>query len=187
MVLVTFRIFTVAISIVITACASLPKSPSQVAIGPDGIACVGHAPTSAFNLRVIHNNSLLALARAVSGQGGVCSARAFAAVEPIVVYRVYDGAKGSAYYGKWWSFNRPTGPKDDYRAAYGICKEWSNLDRLISCQLKPGAEIVLGTTQSVDCQDMSYKKTADIQVFIPNDQRAGVLYVENCQDEGEWP
>ena len=86
-----------------------------------------------------------------------------------------------------WSFNRPAGPKDAYRAAYGICKEWSNLDRLISCQLKPGAEIVLGTMQSADCQDVSYKKTADIQVFIHNAQRAGDLYVENCQDEGEWP
>ena len=187
MALAIFRIFTVAIAIVLTACAGLLKSPGQENIGPDGIACVGYTPTSVLNLRVVNNDDLLALARAVSGKGGMCSARAFAVVEPIVVYRVYDVAKGNANYGKWWSFNRPTGPKDAYRAAYGICKEWSNLDRLISCQVKPGAEIVLGTTQSADCKDVSYKKTADIQVFIPNDQRAGVLYVENCQDEGEWP
>ena len=122
MALAIFRVFTVAIAIVLTACAGLLKSPGQENIGPDGIACVGHTPTSVLNLRVVNNDDLLALARAVSGKGGMCSARTFAVVEPIVVYRVYDVAKGSANYGKWWSFNHPAGSKDDYRAAYGICK-----------------------------------------------------------------
>jgi hypothetical protein len=157
MALAIFRIFTVALAIALTACSGLLKSPGQESTGPDGIACVGYAPTSAFHFSVVNNDDLLASARAVSGKGGICAARAFVAVEPIVVYRVYDVAKGNANYGKWWSFNRPAGPKDAYRAAYGICKEWSNLDRLISCQVKPGAEIVLGTTQSADCQDVSYK------------------------------
>jgi hypothetical protein len=62
------------------------------------------------------------------------------------------------------------------------------LDRLRSCQLKPGTEVVLGTTQSVSCADgTTCPKTDDVQVYMANDARNGLVFVENCGEEGRWP
>lgn len=70
----------------------------------------------------------------------------------------------------------------------GVCSEWNKLDRLMICQLKVGAQVVLGTTQSVTCADGTvYPKTAAVQVYMPNDSKNGVLYIENCRAEGRWP
>jgi hypothetical protein len=47
---------------------------------------------------------------------------------------------------------------------------------------------VLGTTQDAGCQDGTrYAKTADVQVYLPNDAKNGVLHVEHCREEGDWP
>lgn len=174
--------------ILLSACANFSNFQNSSVIGIDGEKCVGMIPTTVNQLKIIHNNSLLKKSQFETGKGGVCAAQSFVTIAPLNVYRVYDEEKSWSVYGGWWAMNRPSGSKDDYRKNNAICKEWSNLDRLISCQVKIGSEIVLGTTQSVTCEDgTTYSKTATVQIYIPNNQKNGILYVENCQEEGRWP
>lgn len=176
------------LAIFTSGCASISGPAKVAALGVDGEACAGTVPAAVDGLNTSDNSVLLAKAQYPSGKGGVCAAQAFAVATPLSVYRVYDAGKRGSEYGGWWAMARPNGPKDAYREKNAICKEWSNLDRLIACQVKAGAQIVLGTTQSVTCDDgTAYPKTAEIQVYVPNDSRNGVLYVESCREEGAWP
>ena len=157
------------------------------AIGPDGIACVGAIPQTLLGLEDASNDALVAQALGVSGKGGVCAGRAFTATQPLTVFRVYASAATGSMYGRWWSPSRPTGTRDEYRAAYAICKAWSTLDRLMSCNVKPGAQIVIGVTQNVDCDEGAYPKSPSLQIYVPNDRNTQTLLVENCVDGGVWP
>ena len=169
-------------------CASVSELSPSSAIGIDGQSCVGAAPAAIDGLSPAANAALQAKAQYASDKGGVCSAKIYTVAAPLQVYRVFDEQKPWTAYGGWWAMSRPSGTKDDYRAQNAICSEWSNLDRLMACQLKVGVEIVLGTTQSVICADGTlYPKTAAVQLYLPNDAQNGVLYVENCREEGGWP
>ncbi|MFM2065213.1 MAG: hypothetical protein RLZZ584_122 [Pseudomonadota bacterium] len=194
--IITARVSSTAlvVSVWLAGCAGLPGAgdPPGAETGVDGAVCVGAPPAAVPGLVPATNPALQARAQLASGQGGVCAARVFAVPvpvhTPVTVYRVYDSANPRTQHGGWWSLTRPTGARDDYRARNAICREWSALDRLLACQLKPGAEVVLGTTQSVGCGDGTlYPRTADVQVYMANDARNGVLHVENCREEGAWP
>lgn len=175
-------------AVLLSACASVSELPTTAATGIDGQSCVGAAPAAIDGLSPASNAALQAKAQFASDKGGVCSAKIYTVAASLQVYRVFDEQKPWTAYGGWWAMTRPSGPKEDYRAQNAICSEWSNLDRLITCQLKVGAEVVLGTTQSVTCADGTvYPKTAAVQVYLPNDSKNGVLYVENCREEGRWP
>jgi len=117
----------------------------------------------------------------------VCSAKVFSVIAPVVLYRVFDSSKPYTKFGGWWSLNRPAGSKEEYRAANAICQEWSPLDKLVSCEIRPGSQIVIGTTQSTICNDGSvYPKTAENQVFVANDARSGFVHVGACSEEMIW-
>jgi hypothetical protein len=176
----------------LAGCAGLPGplggSRAAGEPGIDGAVCVGAPPAALAGLAPASNPSLQAKAQLASGQGGVCTARVFVAQAPLTVYRVYDSSNPRSFYGGWWALSRPEGSRDSYRARNAICREWSGLDRLLACQVKPGTELVLGTTQSVSCADGTvYPKTADVQVYMANDARNGVILVDQCREEGAWP
>ncbi|HEX5057555.1 MAG TPA: hypothetical protein VFX02_13795 [Gammaproteobacteria bacterium] len=166
-------------------CAAAPAPGTSVA-APENTPCVGQVPTSVPGLAAAANDELTSSALGLDDKGGVCAAIAFTAIEPVQVYRVYDSKSGNPY-GRWWSLKRPRQSREQYRASYAICPEWSALDRLISCRLKPGSRIVLGTTQSMQCKDTAYPKSSDIQVYIPNDVNTQAVYVDNCVEEEPWP
>ncbi|MBI1892151.1 MAG: hypothetical protein HYS18_16015 [Burkholderiales bacterium] len=181
------RAILVVCGILLSGCTSIVETPNVVA-GIDGDRCVGFIPAVVEGLAPTNNGSLLAKAQLPSEKGGMCAAQSFTAVAPIKVYRVYDAKYPKSAYGRWWALSLPNGPKAEYRAKNAICASWSNLDRLVSCKLKLGAEIVLGTTQSVKCDDGTiFSKTAEIQVFLPNDAQNDALLVEACEDKGPWP
>ena len=161
---------------------------ANIGRGVDGQACIGQLPAAIDGLYPSANPGLLAKAQMPLHKGGVCTASAYAVAAPVAVFRVYDGTRPSSAFGGWWSLTRPTGSRDDCRAQNAICNAWSALDRLIVCRLKPGAEIVLGTTQSVTCDDKTeYPQTTSIQVYVANDGRSNLLFVENCVELGDWP
>ncbi|MEN9373082.1 MAG: hypothetical protein RIR79_634 [Pseudomonadota bacterium] len=150
--------------------------------------CVGTVHSSVAGLRADSGDKLLQQAKGLPGKGGVCAAQAFVAVEPVTVYRLYDSSRPWTAQGAWWSMNRPSGTRESYRAQNAICKEWSQIDRLVVCKIKPHTELVLGTTQSVTCsENETYPATGDIQVYIPNNARENKIYVEDCEDQGVWP
>ena len=170
-----------------------PKTPDPspdaiVLQGIDEQRCVGALPASLPQLEPTQDAPLLAQALAPSLKGGLCAGQVFVAVAPVRVYRVWDGAKAHTKLGRWWALAPPAEPVDAYRQRYAICPEWSALDRLVSCALKPGARVVVGPTQSASCeQSLTLPKTPDLQVFIPNDTRVEQVFVEDCQDEEGWP
>jgi len=174
-------------STVLAACSTLAPKTRHVAFGPDNLACVGAAPTSIVGFDKVTDEELLKQALKPSGKGGVCSAAVFRVTKATDVYRVYDATNGASNYGRWWSFEYPTGPRDAYRAINAICEEWGPLDRLIACEVRTGSEVVVGTTQSVSCKNADYPKNNHLQVFIPNDKAKDYLAVENCRDKGAWP
>jgi hypothetical protein len=64
----------------------------------------------------------------------------------------------------------------------------AGLDRLVKCEIRPGTQIVIGTTQSATCQDGStYPKTAENQVYVANNGKDGINHVGSCSEEGAWP
>ncbi len=181
-------ISAVALLIALSGCANLAVVSGSTNHGVDGIPCVGTVGNSVDGLTESTNPSLLGKAQMPSGKGGVCSAKVFTVTAPVVLYRVFDAGKPYTKFGGWWSLKRPGSSKADYRADNAICPDWSNLDRVTQCEIRPGSQVVLGTTQSATCADGSlYAKTAVIQVFVPNDGRAGIIHVGACADDASWP
>ncbi|MES2938803.1 MAG: hypothetical protein V4864_14040 [Pseudomonadota bacterium] len=186
--MINLRIVAISFSLVLSGCANLASHTGSGERGIDGVPCVGSVATSVEGLSEASNASLLVKAQMPTGKGGVCSAKVFSATAPVVLYRVFDASKPYTKFGGWWSLKRPGNSKPEYRAANAICPEWSNLDRLVSCEVRPGTQIVLGTTQSAECADGStYSKTAETQVFVANDSRAGIIHVGACGEEANWP
>jgi hypothetical protein len=178
----------VVLALSASGCAYLPNNISRSEEGIDGVACMGNVVNAVPGLVEAGNSPLQAKAQLPTGKGGVCSAKVFSVTAPVVLYRVFDASNPRSKFGSWWSLKRPGGSRDDYRAANAICKQWSNLNRLISCEVRPGTQIVAGTTQSAECNDGStYAKTAENQVFVANDGRAGILHVGACSEEAVWP
>jgi hypothetical protein len=156
--------------------------------GIDGAACVGRTPDSLPALAESANATLLAQVRLATNQGGVCAARVFVVTDPVRLYRVFDSAHPHSKFGGWWSLTPPEGSREAYRATFAICPEWSPLDRVVSCEVRPGSVVVVGTTQSAICQDGKVlPKSASLQVFVANDGRAGIVHVGACSEERPWP
>lgn len=173
----------------LSGCASLGHGPSATDHGVDGVACVGSLPAQPQQLLAdCCNRTLLERAQLPSGKGGVCAAKVYTVTEPVRLYRVFDSSKPYTKYGSWWAMKPPSGSRSDYQAAYAICPEWSKLDRAVSCEVRAGTQLVIGNTQSAQCEDgSSYPKTAEIQVYVPNDGKAGIIHVGNCGAETKWP
>ncbi len=139
-------------------------------------------------LKAISDPELLQSALGQPDKGQLCMGQVFVATAAVKVYRVWDQSKSYTLYGRWWSFMRPEGPTEQYREANAICPNWSVLNQMSSCTLKVGSKIVVGPGQSADCGDgLVYPKSAVNQVYINNDSRNNVLWVENCDAGSNWP
>ena len=183
-----FTVVAAVFALALSGCANLASDAGPGEHGIDGIACVGSVAGSVDGLSESGNPTLVAKARMTSGKGGVCAAKVFAATKPVVLYRVFDSSKPYTKYGSWWSLNPPGSSRAEYRAANAICPEWSKLDRVVSCEVRPGTQVVLGTTQSAECADGSaYGKTSQTQVLVANDGKAGIIHMGTCAEEASWP
>ena len=174
--------------LLLNGCALPVDRLSFSAFGIDGVACEGRAPDAVHGLMPSDNPALLRQAQLASGKGGTCTAKVYAVQQPVVLYRVFDSTVPYSRFGGWWSMVRPTGTPESYRNAFAICPAWSRLDRLVSCEVHPGTQVVVGTTQSVSCGDgQVFPKTADIQVFVPNNGEKGIFHVGACSPPAVWP
>lgn len=168
-------------------CSTVLISEQGPVLGVDGIPCVGEVVEPPVGLIEVEDNTLLQTVLKPSGEGMLCTGKVFEVMQAVTVYRVWDGAKAYTLYGGWWSLNLPQGPKERYREENDICPEWSELNRISQCQLKIGAKVVIGPGQSANCEDFTYAKSAVNQLYVPNDSRNNVLYVEGCSEGVEWP
>lgn len=172
------------------ACVSLRKPDPRAEpppLGIDGVACMLGQVNTLPEATQVNDDTLLALALGASLKGGICSGKTFQVNQALRVYRLWDAQVAESQFGSWWALTQPAGSRDAYRQEYAICPSWSALNRLTSCTIKLGTVIVIGTTQSVQCEDGSYGVSPSSQVFMKNNAAAGQLAVENCRDEGSWP
>lgn len=151
-------------------------------------ACAADAPVvldGAVEIPKGHRaNTVRNMAEGEPGAGGMCNSKVFYPDSTIEVYRAYDTASHHSKFGRWWSFEKPAGEKASYREANAICPEWSKLDAVVMCRIKPGTYFAVGTTQSAQCETQQYGTNAAVQVYIPNSEDA--LLVEDCQPLGAW-
>nr|WP_202819722.1 hypothetical protein [Thaumasiovibrio subtropicus] len=84
--------------------------------------------------------------------------------------------------GSWWAWEKPAGSVSQYREDYEICYQWSPLDRLVVCDLKPGSKVVVGPGQSAQCSEyLTYPQSNKQQVYIEN----AATVMENCRYYGD--
>jgi hypothetical protein len=180
------RRLTLVSALILAACAEMPSGIEPGEVGIDGVPCIGIVRGEP-GLNEGMNDALLARTQGKSGKGGVCAAKVFSVTSPVTLYRVFDAGNPHSRLGSWWTLAAPSGSREEYRAQNAIGTEWSKLDRLVSCEVRPGSEVVLGTTQSAICADGStYGKTGAIQVFVANDARIGILHVGACRENEIW-
>ena len=150
-------------------------------------ACVGAVDAPPQGIVETEDEQLLSEALGEEDAGKLCMGEVFSVSAPVKVYRVWNSEADYTLYGRWWSFDEPKGPREAYRKANDICEEWSPLDVMSSCTLKVGAKIVMGPGQSVKCENGGYPKSPVNQVYVPNDARNNLLYVEDCSEARPWP
>lgn len=193
----TAQLWILLAASMLAGCSSLSLSTPPLTKSPETTAavttvkatdCVGTIQVPTAGLEATSDPELLQSALGQPEKGQLCMGQVFVATAPVKVYRVWDQAKSYTLYGRWWSFNLPQGPTEQYREANAICPNWSVLNQMSSCTLKVGSKIVVGPGQSADCGDgLVYPKSAVNQVYINNDSRNNVLWVENCDAGSNWP
>lgn len=117
--------------------------------------------------------ALLSRALGLSGQGELCQGQVYQSHggARVTLYRAWNSTNPNSQFGQWWAFSRPRGEISQYRADYEICYQWSPLDRMMICQLKPGTNIVVGTGQSAKCSEyLTYPASASLQVYVEHAQ-----------------
>lgn len=182
----TYSFLSCLVVSVVSGCGGEMMEP--LPISPlDGQSCTGYIDSSPEGSSPVEDAALLQEALGKSGEGKLCAGRVLEAKQSVAIYRVWNSAKDYTEFGRWWSFSKPVGPVDKYRADNAICPEWSELNQLTACSIKVGARYVVGPGQSAQCMMMLYDRSAINQVYIPNDTRVGKVYVENCVRLGAWP
>ncbi|MEZ4393962.1 MAG: hypothetical protein R3A48_23055 [Polyangiales bacterium] len=175
----------VATLVMVLGCATAPVTPRAPVAEP---ACVGTIAAAPEGARRVEDPTLLASALGAEGEGRLCTGAVFEATRAVTVYRVWQRDRAHTELGRWWSLERPVGPRASYRAQNDICPEWSALDAWSRCELRVGARFVLGPGQSARCAGGSVlPRSAVNQVYIDNDTRQGRLFVERCEQLGAWP
>ncbi len=164
--------------------AALPSSGVARSVDPE---CAGGVANPRPDALQKVDSPLVASAQGPRGKGGLCAADAFSANGTVRIYRVWDVTRPNSAFGRWWSLGKPDESKASYRRSFGICRDYSALDRLISCNVKLSATVVIGTTQSVECPDKTaLPRTDALQVYVDNDLYRGKLFVDDCRDEDIW-
>lgn len=173
----------VAATIFFAGCTCF-QPPSGYDAGVDGLACVGSTPTELPGFHQQFSSLVPAESKGKTGQGKLCSGRAFVSDQEVMVYRLWDSMKNNRF-SEWWTFEAPSGTRQDYRAKYSICEHWNSLDRILACTLPLGTLVIVGTTQSAVCESgPSFEKTSALQLYIPKARKEASTW--SCR-ESDWP
>ncbi|WP_028864042.1 hypothetical protein [Psychromonas aquimarina] len=167
--------------ITVYGCASHPLEKEQQSTGAEQL-CSGSSnlPESfADKFESIEDAQLLSEALGRPDKGKLCQGQVYASKKgiQITIYRAWNSTNPNSKFGKWWAFQKPSGEIAEYRADYEICYQWSPLDKLVNCTLKPGTKVVVGTGQSAECSAyLTYPVSAKQQIYIDD----ASISVSNC-------
>lgn len=135
----------------------------------------------AVQFEPVQDEQLLNEALGEPEKGKLCQGKVYVSKSDseVKIYRAWNSTNPNSRYGKWWAFNKPDGSVAQYREDYEICYQWSPLDKMVSCTLKPDTKIVVGNGQSAKCSEyLTYPVSAKQQVYIINASDA----VLNCTE-----
>lgn len=163
-------------------CATLPQSAPTTPPVAGPVVCpvpAGLPAALAAQFEPATDAPLLAKAVGQANKGGLCTGQVFQAKADasVMLFRAWNSTNTKSQWGSWWAFDKPEGKIADYRKDYEICFEWTPLDMLVQCRVKPGTRIVVGPGQSMQCSPyVTYSASPRQQVFIDNATAA----LENC-------
>lgn len=112
-------------------------------------------------------------------KGKLCQGQVYESKQAteVVIYRAWNSTNPGSKLGRWWALYEPSGAVADYREDYEICYQWSPLDKMERCTLKPGTKVVVGNGQSAFCSEyLTYSVSESQQVYIQD----AAAVVENC-------
>ena len=179
------RIFIVGLLVVIQGCANEPDYIGQL----PKTSCVGStviADDLSEQFKLVHDPELLSQAIGEPLKGKLCQGAVYQSIGEVTVYRAWNSTNPHSQFGQWWSFQLPSGNTAKYREDYEICYQWSPLDKLLKCKLKPGTKVVVGNGQSAQCSEyLSYPVSKKQQVFII-DASDAVQSCESYDSEMSW-
>lgn len=147
--------------VALIGCATSPPQPCK--------GDIRLPETLAADFEAIDDPALLAQSLGSPDAGSLCQGQVYRAKTgtAVRVHRAWNSTSAKSERGHWWVFERPAGSISDYRDDFAICYEFSPLDRLVSCTVKPGATLVVGTGQSIKCSEyLTYPVSAAQQVYI---------------------
>ena len=146
-------------------CATVPQQ--QVAATP-ATPCREPATPTPSGFIPIDDPELVNASLGAPGKGALCEGAAYRVTGSPTIYRAFNSTNPQSRLGMWWALQEPAGAISVYRLDYEICGEWSPLDRMVKCQLKEGAAVVLGTGQSAQCNPfLTYPVSSSVQLYLP--------------------
>jgi hypothetical protein len=177
------RVFSpIAVCGFLFGCANLPQPGTLTPPPTPPVVCpisTGLPAGVATQFDPATDAALLAKAVGQANKGGLCTGQVYQAKTDakIVLFRAWNSTNPNSKLGSWWAFEKPEGKVSDYRKDYEICFEWSPLDMLVQCSVKPGTKVVVGPGQSAQCSPyVTYPSSPRPQVFIGEPSSA----LENC-------
>ncbi|MCE2596660.1 hypothetical protein K6Y31_17875 [Motilimonas cestriensis] len=167
----------------LTGCSSLTPSQESTSTHPP-TECKGSValPTNiAANFEAIEDQALLESALGEPEQGKLCQGQVYESRQTaeVVIFRAWNSTNPNSQFGQWWAFDKPNGKVSAYRSNYEICYQWSPLDKLVRCTLKPGTKVVVGNGQSAKCSEyLTYDVSETQQIYISD----AANLVTNCSE-----
>lgn len=169
------NLFATIFVLTLYGCAYLPSET-------DTPTCVGSStlPASlATKFEAVEDKQLLTAALGRPNKGKLCQGQVYKSKTDthITLFRAWNSTNPTSKFGKWWAFHQPVGKISTYRSDFEICFQFSPLDMLVSCSLKPGSKIVVGTGQSAECSEyLTYPVSNKQQIYIDNASTS----LDNC-------
>jgi hypothetical protein len=165
-------------AVLFLALCSCSVNPVKKETQSNAQPCLGSSELPANlrdNFESVEDDQLLKKALGDPRKGKLCQGQVYKskAGSQITVFRAWNSTNPNSKYGKWWAFEKPAGKISAYRSEYEICYQWSPLDKLAKCTLKPEIKVVAGTGQSAECSEyLTYPVSDKLQVFIDNASKA---------------
>jgi hypothetical protein len=153
--------------------------------------CLGstNLPESiATHFESIEDKALLNEALGNPNKGKLCHGQVYKSKKgsTVTLFRAWNSTNPNSKFGKWWALLKPAGKISTYRAEYEICYQWSPLDKLVSCELKPNIKVVVGTGQSAECSEYLTYPVSDKQQIYIEDAASALINCTLFDGEFSW-
>ncbi len=167
---------------------SLDSKQVEQTVSAENDICPGTAelpPQFIALLTPVSDEPLLKSTLGAPGEGMLCQGKVYEVNKGarLMLYRAWNSTNPDSRLGNWWAFYRPDGLIAQYREDYEICYQWSPLDKLTNCLIKPGTRVVVGTGQSARCsQYLTYAASAAQQIYLSSASDS----VSSCNDHNAF-